>query len=443
MNQSTRRKIYGGLTVLLGLVILIGGIVWVRNASRRYHLTLTSGQKGGMYLPLAQSIKEVVDAKSSKIRISVLESMGSGENLKRIISGEADLALGQNDSTGQDEIRTLTPLYRDVLHFIVREEVEIHQIQDLRGKIVAWGPDGSGSRPITEKLLAHFEIATDKVDLRPMKIDEACRALHAGNIDALLLTVGVHSEAVHELAQKRGIRFIPFGSAINGGSEIEGFRLHYPFAQGYLIPTYAYAAQTPDEIGVPEEPIAALSIQTLFLCRENLPDHVARELTRIIHQNRSALLQKHPGAAQISEGFDRGSLQFPVHNGAEQFYRRDEPGWMATYADLLGFVFSIIFAIGGFLAAARQWWIQNQKDRIDEYYLKIDEFFDKIRNPKVTKKRLLAIRDDLAKFRHDAIKQLAEEKLVPDESFRIFQTLLHDCNIAVDRRLAEVNRSGR
>ena len=90
--------------------------------------------------------------------------------------------------------------------------------------------------------------------------------------------------------------------------------------------------------------------------------------------------------------------------------------------------------------AARQWWIQNQKDRIDEYYLKIDEFFEKIRNPKVTKKRLLSIQEDLNKFRRSAIKQLAEEKLVPDESFRIFQTLLSDCRAAVERRLGEVDR---
>ena len=50
----------------------------------------------------------------------LLETGGSLDNASRLASGEAHLAFLQNDAPRHPRLRTLAPLYDDVLHVIVR-----------------------------------------------------------------------------------------------------------------------------------------------------------------------------------------------------------------------------------------------------------------------------------------------------------------------------------
>ena len=110
---------------------------------------------------------------------------------------------------------------------------------------------------------------------------------------------------------------------------------------------------------------------------------------------------------------------------------------MATYADLLGFVLSVIFAIGGFFAAARQWWVQSQKDRIDDYYLNLDRLIIQMENEDISVVELRKIDRKLNQLRTKAVHQLADEQLMPDESFRIFQDLLNHSVHRVEKLVDE------
>ena len=149
--------------------MLAGLLVFLGLASRpEKGLTLSAGQPGGVYLPLARSIAAVVGEGDDGIHLEVMESDGSAANADRLRAGKTDLALIQNDTPDGEGIRTLVPLHKDVMHFIVREDSGIRRLGQIEGRTIAIGLSSSGSRRVVEELMRHFEIDVARVELRPM-----------------------------------------------------------------------------------------------------------------------------------------------------------------------------------------------------------------------------------------------------------------------------------
>jgi len=436
------RQIYPVLTVLLALGIIVGLTFWLGTRKRSVELTLAAGQSGGTYLPLAEGIAERLNASVLNLSVQVIETAGSGENLRLLASGEADLAIVQNDLPHDGGARTLAPLHRGVLHFVVRTGEGIRSLADLPGKRIATGPSESGATRFVDALLRHFNLEPETLDLRMMNLDEACRQLESGEVDVILMPMGLKSEAIAELANSPeiNVRLLPIGRSIDEGSEIAGFLLDYPRAEPAWIPRYAYSAPSVDvdpekaHDGIPREAVAGIGVRSMLVARADLAGHHARSVTGALFQNQSALVEVHPAAAQISETFDRGMLQFPLHPGAEAYYRRNEPGFLVRYAEVLGLTLSLLIALIGIIATSSKWLNQRKKDRIDGYYLELDQHFGHLNDPEVSSEKLLEIEADLEAMRHRAIRLLAEERLLPNESFRIFQGLLAECQQELQER---------
>jgi TRAP transporter TAXI family solute receptor len=438
--QNPTRQIYPVLTVLLAVGIVVGLATWLATKNRGAELTLAAGQKGGTYLPLAGGMAERISKSLPKLRIRVIETEGSGENLRLLASGEADMAIVQNDLPHDGSVRTLAPLHRGVLHFIVRADDSVQSILDLPGRRIATGPSESGSPRFVDALLRHFGLDPESLDLRMLGLADACQQLQAGEVDVILMPMGLKSDAFAELVSKGGlkVRFVPIGSSIGEESEIAGFLLDYPRAEAAWIPRHAYAA-TQGEVGggLPREAVPAVGVRSVLVAREDLPSHHAHAVTEALFLNQSSLVEAHPVAAQISADIDRSTLQFPLHVGADAYYRRNEPGFLVRYAEVLGLSLSFMIALIGLLATSNRWLLQRKKDRIDGYYLELDRHLGQLQDPELGKEMLIEIEANLEAMRHRAIRLLAEERLLPNESFRIFQGLLADCRREVRRRKSE------
>lgn len=436
------RQIYPVLTVLLAVGIVVGLALWLGSRNRSAELTLAAGQPGGTYLPLAKGIAERLNDSVPNLHVRVIETAGSVENLRLLATGKADLAIVQNDLPHDGTARTLAPLHRGVLHFVVRDGDGVHSLADLAGKRIATGPRESGSPRLVDALLKHFSLDPEQLDLRMMNLDEACDLLKAGEIDVVLMPMGLKSAAFADLAStpEIHIRFVPIGNSVDAGSEIAGFLLDYPRAEPGWIPRYAYAAPTAgingaaEHDGLPREAVAAVGVRSMLVVRTDLAHRHARAVTEALYLNQSALVEVHPAAAQISEEFDRAMLQYPLHSGAEAYYRRNEPGFLVRYAEVLGFTLSLLIALIGIAATSSKWLNQRKKNRIDSYYLELDRHLGKLNDPELSDEQLIEIEARLEAMRHRAIRLLAEERLLPNESFRIFQGLLADCRREVEKR---------
>ena len=89
----------------------------------------------------------------------------------------------QNDTPGDDTIRSLVPLQTGALHFLARKDAKIGSLGELEGKKVGVGLATSGSHRLVTELLRHFEVDLNRIDLQPLTIEEACHQLRDGKID--------------------------------------------------------------------------------------------------------------------------------------------------------------------------------------------------------------------------------------------------------------------
>lgn len=434
-TSHLRARLLAILAIAIGVAILAGAVYAVTHWKKSVTLRLSAGQPGGTYLPFAHDVAKLIEQKNPQIKVEVLESDGSSENSRRVTSGEAELALIQNDIPSTNEIRAIGPLYSGALHIIVRRDSKIRTLSDLRNHKVGYGKARSGTPQIVHALLDHYELKKE-IKLVSLEIEDCFSMLKQREIDALMIMLGVGSPAMESAADDGDVRLIPIGSSIDQGSELESFQLHYPFAESILIPRFAYAVPNNQRPGVPERGIPAVSVRTVLATHSKVPSHVIEKITKTLHENRAALIREYPPAAEISESFDRGSLQFPLHVGAARYLQRNEPGFLVKYAEVMGLSLSLLIAAIGLLATLKSWFHQKQKDRIDDYYLQLDAILERLEPNDLDQDALFEIHEELRSLRRCAVRQLSQEKLLPDESFRIFQGLLSDCQNRV-RRMQE------
>lgn len=432
--------------VLMGLALVCVITYWAVAGLAVREIVLYSGQEGGTYQPLAVEIARLIEQENPRLRVRVETSAGSYENLEKIALQQEPNAIGilQNDvriperlADEGNDLRSLLPLHQGVLHFLVRADSPIRSFADLRGKVIADGLPGSGSPPIVSALLRHYEIAEDEVDRRPYALKEACAAMREGEVDAVLMAMGLKSTEFEKLFAEQSLRFVGIGSELGHGSEVEGFRLTYPFVQATMIPKYAYSAPSGDREGVPYRGTPAVAVRAVLVGHQGLPDRIANDIARTLVENKASLSLSHPSAAQITEKFDPTLLRFPIHRGAHRYFHRDDPGFLRRNAEMLGFLLSLVIALAGFLVSARKWIGQMRKNRIDAYYIQLDKRLDVLHEGDLNRRGLEALDEELRAMERKAIRELASEKLEANESFRIFQSLLQETRDEIRHRLHE------
>ena len=430
-------KSYAALTLTFALVLLVLVIIAVTKSNRKTTLRLSSGQPGGMYVPLAHSMAKLIEQEAPHIKVEVVESDGSAENSRRISSGECQLAIIQNDTPGDDTLRTLVPLQNGALHFIARKKEGIKSLGDLEGKRIGIGLETSGSHRLVAELLRHFEVDLSKVEQRPLTIHDAVEQINKGEIDAMLMMIGLKTEVVDDLVSRGEVEFVPIGRHAGPGSVIEGFRLTNPFVEPWLIPRYSYAMPHGDLEGVPNEAVPTLAVRSVLVAHRDVPSPVAREITQLVIENRNRLTQMHRDVSLLEAAPDSSTFQFPLHRGATQYYNRNEPGFLVRYAEVIGLILSVVFTIYGLFKTGRKWFPQRQKDRIDAYYSQLNRLLNQMLKP-MTLEEVEAVALKLQQIRSTALDLLSRERLIPDESFRIFQTLLAEAGAQVRSKRMEV-----
>lgn len=430
------------LPLLLGLALLFSvavGIWWAEfRPAEAVHLTLATGPQGAAFHSIGQGIAKYVHRTDPSITISLTEdSVGSQENMQRLKEGEVQLAIVQNDTEPADlDVQTLLPLHRGVCHFLVPMGSDIKDIYDLRNKTVAVGNGNSGNYHLVHELLAHFGILEEENEFDPLyqSVSDCGEKLEKGEVDAILVVTALTSQSLSDLVCRGNVRYVSLADSA-AGNEVDGFAVVYPYIESFTIPKFVYPvhdAEQDAQRGRPMEACESFAIRSSLICRTDLPDHVARTIVEAIVTHRAEIMREHREARDITEHFDPADVQFPLHHGAVAYYQRQRPSMLERYAEPMAFLLSLFLAFCGFVAAFNKWLTVRKKNRIDRYYVRLDMLLTELNSVKETRERLDAIEEELLAMRHDAVRELVSERLLADDSFQIFQSLLTDCHHQLD-----------
>ena len=177
-------------------------------------LTFSAGQKGGAYDAYAARYRDYLARQG--IRVEVLESAGTLENIQRLKQGTADIAFVQSDivnSDGTAALQSLGSMYYEPLWVFLRANSDVQMLRDLVGKRIAVGLQGSGTRALSMRLLKANGIDASNAHLLSLGAGASAAALLRGDADALLLVSAASSAVVQDLQQQDGVRLLNIARA--------------------------------------------------------------------------------------------------------------------------------------------------------------------------------------------------------------------------------------
>lgn len=357
--------------------------------------------------------------------------------------GEVDFAISQNDVTfspvlGEEvidpsQLRSVIPLYPEMLFIIYKPHLasrknSLHEL--VRGKKIAMGPKNSGTARLTKILFKEFGIPPDQYQQQEVTFEEN---VLSDTVDICCLVTGFDNDRVQKSLQLGGKIFSLGDPDLAGkGSAADGFCLKYPLAKPIVIPSNIYQ-------NLPEQPVLTVAIDAVLLTREDVADDVVYNVVETILNRKQFMVMDLDNKllSQITEQFDPLKLRFPLHNGAKHYLERNKPKFYERYAELFGVLFSILIAFIGGVATLNKWRKLRKKNRIDSYYkgvmdiqIQVDDFNSEQDCQDAVQK--------LKYLRQNAFEQLISEKLMADESFRIFITFVNDTRKEIHSRMQEI-----
>jgi len=410
---------------------------------------IAAGSEKTSYYDVARNIAAVVKQQSN-LNVAVYPdslfqqqknlSSSAISNCRILSMGDAHFAISQNyvqleDVDGDYDfslLRSVLPLYSEIFFLIYHKKLKPESLRDLIiGRKVAMGPEESGTTKLA-KILFH-EFGIDESEYIPvyLKLNDI---VLSDSIDICCLVTGFDNFRVAQSINNGGKIFGLGELELAGkGSTVDGFCLKYPPAKPYIIPRKVVANS-------PEYPILTVAVDAVLLTRKKVSDHVVYKFIETLLNNKELLLIEHQDRllSHITERFDPSTLRFPLHNGARQYLERDKPSFYERYAELFGVIFSIIIAfITGIVALAR-WNMLRKKNRIDQFYDEILDIQKKVQNFQTTEDCSKAV-DSLRILRRNAFEQLIDEKLLANESFRIFITFIQDTQREIEQQMQKLD----
>ncbi len=406
MEMQRRRFLLA--VVFLGLAG-IGGVVWgiARYHSRSHVLQLASGSSTGEYYAFGQALATVVGRHHPYIRIEVLETEGSVQNIELVRDNRAQLALIQSDTPVRLPVQAVSFLFPEFFHLLARPEARIESVADLAGKRIALMPIGSGSYSLFWPLVAHYNLAPEDFQAQPMRVEQAYAALRQREVDALFRITALGNPSIRDLVGSGQAELVPVDQA-------EALQLTLPYLEEMEIPKGTYRGAP----AIPAEDLAVVGVRALLVAHEQVDSALIYTLTQLLYEFRNEIVELYPRAATIVMPESAQNLGVPLHAGARAYYLQDEPSFLERYAESLGFILSLFVLLLSSLWQFRLWLQERQKNRADMYNLQLLDLVGQIEDS-TDLETMAQLRRQLFEILRQVVSDLDQDRINP-ESFQSF-----------------------
>ncbi|MFP3988171.1 TAXI family TRAP transporter solute-binding subunit [Streptomyces sp. E11-3] len=283
-------------------------------------MRIATGGNGGVYFAYGQGLAKAVREHLPGLRPEVLETAASLDNLRRVSSGEAEMAFSLADSVAlavsgeppfdsPQPVRTLARLYENYVHLVVAADTDIHSLADLRGHAVSTGAAGSGTEVIVERLLevSGVDSGQGHVDRHQLDLDTSVRALKAGRVSAFFFSSGLPARAIRDLARTHPIRLVDLADQVGPMRDRYG-----ELYSERSIPRSMYGLPATATIGVPN----------YLIVHRDMDEQLAYELTRLLFVARDELADAHREARRLNKRAAFSTYPAALHPGAVRYYRQ-------------------------------------------------------------------------------------------------------------------------
>ena len=314
-----------GPTILMVAAAVLLAYWWVDPAPPR-SLRLATGQENSAYEQFGKQYAGLLAR--DDIKVTLQPTLGSRDNLQRLLAGEADVAFVQSGSTdgdtmnaqdGEDAERrqlvSLGSLFTEPVWLFLRAEAKVANLTDLRGKRINLGPEGTGVPRLLRQVLDANGIEPRDLQIGDLADTPATVELLAGRIDGLVFSSAPEAPLIQMLLQTPGIRLFDFAQA-------EAYTRRLPFLTHVVLPRGIV------DLGrnIPAQDYHLIAPTATLVAREDIHPALVGLLVK-------SATQIHGGAGWFQQQGQFPSPRYteiPVAPEAARYYR-DGPPFMQRY----------------------------------------------------------------------------------------------------------------
>lgn len=309
------------LVMLSTLVLVLAlPIAVAAQGAEKTIVSLGTATPGGGFPVYGEAVAATINEADATLDVQPRNTKGSAENIPLLEAGKLDIALVQGEAALEAlngigrpvaDLRILAAMYATPGMFVVRADSPYRTIEDLKGKPVAFGAQGSGL-----VLLARYVL--DGLGMDQSRDFEAIFLERAGDGPAMVMDGraaalwggGTGWPGFTAVAKgPAGARFI-----VPDAEGIARIQAKHAFLQTLKVPANSFPGQTQE--------LTSVGSWSFILARPTLADDVAYRLARALHKGEAALAQRLPQARETTAANTAAAARRELlHPGVARYLR--------------------------------------------------------------------------------------------------------------------------
>jgi TRAP-type uncharacterized transport system substrate-binding protein len=227
------------------------------------HIVIASGVDGGLYHKYALRYKEILARDG--VTVEERQTDGAGDNYRLLLdpASGVDVAFMQGGVAETEgaaaDVVMLSALYYEPLWIFYRGAGDDTQIDEFRGKRIAVGLPGSGTRAFVLPLLAANELTPENTTFLPLGAADGLRALRAGEADAAIMVGGARYGAILDALTDPSLKLVSFARA-------DAYQRRFPYVIKLTLPPGTI------DLGrdIPAREVALIGTKSMLAARDGL-----------------------------------------------------------------------------------------------------------------------------------------------------------------------------
>jgi hypothetical protein len=345
--------------IVFSTLVILAAVTWFIGSAPPRTLTITSGPAGSTFQRTAEKYRDLLAKSGVKLRI--LPSNGSVENLRRLAdpSTQVDLGFvltGEASTNNATQLVSLGSVAYQPLFLFYRSAAPLKLLSELAGRKLAVGSPGSGVRSLALTLLETngISLAGPTVFLN-LEAEAAAKALEEGNVDAVfLMGDSASGQTLRELLRSPSIRIFNFTQAA-------AYTRRFAYLNRLDLPRGSI------DFGrdLPPEDISLIGPTVELIARPSLHPALSDlllEAVREVHGKATLLQRRGEFPAPLEHEFRISPDASRYYKSGKGFFYRSLPFWVGSMLNriLVAFVPMLLVLIPGLrlLPAAYKWRVQ-------------------------------------------------------------------------------------
>jgi TRAP-type uncharacterized transport system substrate-binding protein len=354
MLGYSRWQLFKGLAAAVGVVSIVSLALIYFLPAPPSKVVMATAFKGSTFEYYGRQYREIFAR--SHVELELRETAGAGENIKLLQDPKSDVEFslmvgGISDGKHAPGLLSLGTIYNVPFWIFYSSNEPFDRLSQLKGKRIAVGPVGSGTRLSAEQILGKGGVNSETATLLPFAGTAAVEAMNDGKVDAVWIIGAPDASAVHSFLQNPNVRLMSFPIA-------EAFTIIFPDLVRLVLPR----AVIDIDRNIPANDVPLIGTTAKVLVRGDLHPEIVQLLLQ-------TMVEVHGGREifQRSGEFPNSTdIEYPVAPAAIDFYKngpsfmqRHLPLWLSVHAQRAIAVLVAAIALGlplfRFLPTAYNW----------------------------------------------------------------------------------------